>query len=222
MGELRVHSIPLGAFQTNCHILEDVERREAVVVDPGDEGEELLAFIKKLGVRVVAIWNTHAHLDHIGANAALQKATGAPLSIHRLSAPALGSAVLSGAAMFGFPFTPSKADILWNGGEVLEVLGRKWLVRHNPGHSVGCCSIICEAENLMIGGDLLFQGAIGRTDLPGGSPEVMTASLRALFNDWGKDEWTVLTGHGDNTTIGEERTSNFLVRLALSEGLVET
>ncbi|CAN5323475.1 MBL fold metallo-hydrolase [soil metagenome] len=216
---LEIHSIPVGPIQANCHILRDSETGRMVVVDPGDDAEEIAKYLKRLGGTVEAIWNTHGHIDHINGNAGVKAANGAPISIHESVAQALESPILSGASWTGIPFNPSKADHTWKGGEILDALGREWSVRHAPGHSLGCCLITCEGEKLMVGGDVLFAGSIGRTDLPGGNPAVMTETLRMLFSGWAKDEWTVLPGHGDSTTIGAERRSNPYVREALGPGL---
>ena len=216
---LEVHSFPLGDFQTNCHILQNPTTKEIVVVDPGEEPEEILAFLKRIGGKVVEIWNTHGHIDHINANKPVADATGAPISIHELEAEWLQSATLNLGAFVNYPFIASQASRLWKGGDELEALGVKWKVYHSPGHSPGLCAIVSAEEKLMIGGDLLFRGSIGRYDFPGSSAAQMTASLRALFNDWGKDDWKVLSGHGDETTVGYERKTNMLVREALTRGL---
>ncbi len=211
---LEVHSIPTGPLQANCHILRNPESNRILVVDPGDDPEELLAFVNKIGGEVEAIWNTHAHIDHVNANGPLAEATGAPISIHRLEAPFLSDPVRSGATWIGIELRPSRATHEWDDGQELHGLGRQWTVHHSPGHSPGSCAIVCREESLVLGGDLLFQGSIGRTDLPGGSPEEMARSLRRMCEEWGRDSYRVLTGHGPNTTIGQERMGNqFLLYL---------
>ncbi len=208
---IEVHSIPVGFFQTNCHILHHPERKEIVVVDPGDEASILIEFIEKLDGDLVEIWNTHGHFDHINANAELIEKYRAPLSIHELEADWLQSADKCLASMAGLPFKPSKADRIWKGGDEFEALGEKWRVYHNPGHSPGSCSIVCDAQNIMMAGDFLMQGTLGRCDLPMGNEQDMIRSMRALFNDWGKDSWRVYSGHTPMTTIGRERVANDLV-----------
>ncbi|MBI1290703.1 MBL fold metallo-hydrolase [bacterium] len=216
---LQVHQLTVGPLEENCYFLVNEDRREAIVVDPGDEGAVILSHIKNLGVRVSAIWNTHAHFDHIGANAVVAAQTGAPILIHAIEAPWLESEMLCGAALFGAPFVPSKATGTWADGDQFEALGTQWIVRHAPGHSPGLCALISNDEKLVVGGDLLFKGSVGRMDLPGGSAAAMTQSLRSLFNDWSKDDFRVLPGHGPVTTIGQERKSNWLVQEALGPGL---
>lgn len=215
---LTIQPLTVSPFQSNCYLVQNPESREIIVVDPGGDGAIILDAIEKLGGKVVAIWNTHGHIDHINANAAVKDAHGAPITIHEIEAPWLESEMLCGAALFGIPFHATKADHLWKGGEEFTALGCQWKVYHVPGHSPGSCAIVCDEENIFLGGDLLFRGSIGRMDLPGGSPAQMTGSLRGLFNDWGKDEWRVYCGHGPATSIAEERAGNFLVREALQHG----
>jgi glyoxylase-like metal-dependent hydrolase (beta-lactamase superfamily II) len=216
---LTIHSFPLGPLQTNCHVLVEESGQNAVVVDPGEDAGQLLQFLRQRDLTVVAIWNTHAHFDHIGANQPLREATGAPIHIHPDEAEWLTSPMLCGAALFGMPFIPSSADVLWEDGEEFEALGCRWKVHHTPGHSPGSCVVICESEGVVVGGDLLFAGSIGRMDLPGGSSAEMTQSLRRFFQQLAQDHWKVLVGHGENTTVGRERKSNRLVQLALGPGL---
>jgi hydroxyacylglutathione hydrolase len=205
---LKIHSIPTGPLQANCHVLQSTESKELVVVDPGEDGAELIEFFKSLGGRISQIWNTHAHFDHIGANADVKAYSGAPISIHESEAECLESALKSGAALFGMPFVPSKADRRWRDGDVVEALGLSWTIHHAPGHSRGMCTIVCEAEKLVIAGDLILMNSIGRTDLPGGDERLMASSLRAFFEGYTKDDWTVLCGHGANSTVAKERRSN--------------
>ncbi len=212
--KLEVHSIPVGPLQANCHILRDPESGKITVVDPGDDPEELLAFLERLGGEVEAIWNTHAHIDHINANAPLAEATGASISIHGIEAPFLSDPVLSGSTWTGIELRPSHATHEWEDKQEIRGLGRNWTIHLSPGHSPGSCAIVCEEEELVLGGDLLFQGSIGRTDLPGGSPAAMARSLRRMAEEWGRDSYRVLTGHGPETTLGHEQATNqFLLYL---------
>ncbi|MEO8377227.1 MAG: MBL fold metallo-hydrolase [Candidatus Sumerlaeota bacterium] len=213
---LEIHSITTGPFQENCHILQNPATMEIVVVDPGDDAPELTDFLQRLGGRVVAIWNTHGHIDHIGANAAVQRETSAPISIHEMEQEWLGSAMLCGAAIFGIPFEPSKAETLWKGGETISALGCEWKVRHAPGHSPGMCTISCDAENLIIVGDLIMMNSIGRTDLPGGDERAMAKSLSEFFK-YAKPDWRMLCGHGDRSTVQKEIRLNENARYMISE-----
>ena len=214
---LEVHTIAVGPLQANCHIVANRETGEAVVVDPGDEAETILDFAKAEKLRVVAIWNTHAHIDHINGNAGVQAATGAPISIHRIEADWLASPVLTLAVWAGVVFHPSRADVLWSGGETIHLLGREWRVHHAPGHSPGGCVVASAGEGFLLGGDLLFQGSIGRVDLPGGDPVAMMRSLRSMFTDWATDDNQIVHGgHGPACRIGQERRRNPYVLEALA------
>lgn len=206
------HTLSVGPLGANCHILHNEPTNELVIVDPGDDAETILEFVEKLGGKVVAIWNTHAHIDHVNANAGVKKETGAPISIHELEADWLGSAEKTLAVWAGVTFHPSSADKTWKDGDEINALGLTWKIRQTPGHSPGMSCIVSEEAGLILGGDLLFSGSIGRMDLPGGSEEEMVASLKGLFSQWGKDTMVVLSGHGPATTIGQERRSNFLLR----------
>jgi glyoxylase-like metal-dependent hydrolase (beta-lactamase superfamily II) len=215
---LSIHSFPTGPVQANCHILHDVERDEFLIVDPGDDAPDIIAFARRLGGRCVAIWNTHSHFDHVSANADVQAAMKAPISIHAIEAANLGSTMLSRAALFGLPFTPSKADVLWQDGDVIQALGRGWKVHLAPGHSPGSVVLACAEEKLALAGDVLFRDSVGRTDLPGGSAPVLRDTLRLLLGEWTADDWRVLVGHGAETTIGRERARNPFVADALGSG----
>lgn len=212
---LRVYTIPTGPLQANCHVIHNGDSGEIVVADPGDDGRELWDFTQSLPGRVVEIWNTHGHIDHINGNGAVHELSGAPISIHELEADWLCSEVLCGAAWLGIDFHPSRADRTWRGGEELEALGCRWVVRHVPGHSPGSCALVCAEGKLVIGGDLLFRQSIGRTDLPGGDYDRMMDSLRCFFGGWVSDDMQVLCGHGPSTTVGEERRRNPFVAEAL-------
>lgn len=215
---LKIHSLTVSPFQSNCHLVQNEELGEMIVVDPGDDAPVIIDKINSLQGKVTEIWNTHGHIDHINANAPVKEKYGVPLSIHEIEAPWLESEMLCGAALFGLPFHPSKAETTWKGGEEFQALGHSWKTYHVPGHSPGSVLIVCDEENVVLAGDLVFRGSIGRMDLPGGSPEDMTRSLRSLFDDWGRDEWRIFCGHGPSTTVGTERVQNPLVREALERG----
>lgn len=217
---LEIHGITVGPFQENCYFLIDKGSGDMVIVDPGDEPDRLLEMRRRLGNgRIVEIWNTHGHIDHINANAAIKgNSDGAPISIHEIEEEWLQSAELNLAAMAGLPFVPSTADRTWQGGETLHAVGREWEIHHVPGHSPGMCAIVCREEKIMLGGDLLFAGSIGRYDFPTSEPKAMIESIRGLFTEWGEDDWTVYPGHGPETTVGHERNTNVLVKAILEEG----
>jgi glyoxylase-like metal-dependent hydrolase (beta-lactamase superfamily II) len=200
----------------NCHLLHQTDSDEIIIVDPGDDAPIILETVGRIGGRVVAIWNTHAHIDHVNANAAVAAATGAPISIHSAEADWLGSPLKTLAAWAGVPFHPSRATHLWQDGQELDALGTQWRVLHTPGHSPGLCCLMAAGAGLVIAGDLVFRGSIGRTDLPGGDPGAMEESLRRFFGGWAPDSATILCGHGGATTVAQERRTNPFVREALA------
>lgn len=197
--------IPMTPFVTNCYVLRDDE--SALVIDPGDVTGELLEAID--GYTVKTVVNTHCHCDHCGGNAEILERTGAELVCHEAELPLLRSLERQGM-MFGVPFAPSPdPDRFLNEGDTVEVGSVKLEVRLAPGHSPG--HLILVGDGFVIGGDVLFAGSIGRTDLPGGSYEQLMESIRTKMLTL-PDETVVYSGHGPETTIGVERHTNpFLV-----------
>jgi hydroxyacylglutathione hydrolase len=197
----------VGPFAENSYFLVDEPSREAVAVDPGDEPERLLEIVKRHDLRVKWILNTHGHLDHVGAVAALQEATGAPFRIHEADL-FLVEAIPEQAALFGLSPPPiprvdghlKEGDVftVGNGALRIEVL-------ETPGHSPG--SVTLRAGHDLIVGDALFAGSIGRTDLPGGDTETLLRSIREKLLGF-PDDTRVHPGHMGSTTIGRERRTN--------------
>jgi hydroxyacylglutathione hydrolase len=198
---LDILSFALTPFVTNCFVLREGD--EALVVDPGDVSPELLVAIE--GYRVNTIVNTHAHCDHCGGNAEILRRTGAALACHKDDIPLL-EVIEQQGMMFGVPFPPSPApDRLLEEGDTVTIGGIGLEVRHTPGHSPG--HIVLVGDGFVIGGDVLFEGSIGRTDLPGGNHGQLIESIRTkLFTL--PDDTVVYSGHGRPTTIGRERLSN--------------
>lgn len=194
-------------FVTNCYVVRD--RDEALVIDPGDETPELVEALR--GVSVRAVVNTHCHCDHSGGNAALVARTKAPLLIHRDDLPLLRILEEQGR-MFGVPFEASpEPDGFLSEGDTIEVGGAMLRVLHAPGHTPG--HIVLVGEGMVLAGDVLFAGSIGRTDMPGGSYPQLLASIRTKLLTL-PDDTVVYSGHGGPTTIGDERRTNpFLVGL---------
>lgn len=196
---------PLTPFYTNSYVLKD--NGEAIIVDPGEASPRLLRSVEDS--KVTLIVNTHCHCDHAGGNAGVKAATGAPLAIHREELPLLESLPQQGL-MFGVPFPPSPPpDRFLKEGEEIQVGNVTLRVLHTPGHSPG--HIALAGPGFVVAGDVLFAGSIGRTDLPGGSYPQLLASIRTKLLTL-PDDTVVYSGHGPETTIGEERASNpFLV-----------
>jgi glyoxylase-like metal-dependent hydrolase (beta-lactamase superfamily II) len=203
-----IHEIlPVGPLQCNCSVIGDEITREAIVIDPGDDIEQVLALVRKHNLQVKQIVITHAHIDHVGGAMKLRAATGAPILLNQNDYALLKMLDVQ-AGWIGVP-TPGKVEIDQSLGQTDTVKAGSLAaqVLHTPGHTEGSICLYFPAENKLIAGDTLFAGSIGRTDLPGGSYERILHSLheRVLVLP---DETVVVPGHGPLTTIGEERESN--------------
>lgn len=192
-------------FQENCYIVGCPKTMEGIIIDPGDEAERLLAAIADSKITIKAIVNTHAHLDHVGAVEPIKKELGVPFHLHADDEDML-KMLPQQALMFGLtpPEVPKVDAYLEDGGEVSfgEIVLK---VIHTPGHSRGGVTVVSEKAAFV--GDCLFAGSIGRTDLYGGSYEVLISTIREkLFTLPG--EVVVYSGHGENTTIGHEKQFN--------------
>lgn len=199
---MTVEYYPVGAYQANCVFWSDGNGHLAVI-DPGDEAERLLARLRERGEQVAAILLTHAHFDHLLAVRELQAATGAPLYLHVLDAPALTRPELSLLPAARRPYALT-ADRLLHEGDTVAVGALSLTVLHTPGHTPGSCCY--SAEGVLAAGDTLFAGSRGRTDFPGGDDADMRNSLRRLAAL--PDAVRVIAGHGEETTVGWERTHN--------------
>ena len=199
--------IPVGILQCNCSIFGDEQSHEAVVIDPGDEIQRILAILAKHQLRVKAIIITHAHIDHIGGAQKLKAATGAPVYMNAKDQPL--SEHLDTQAAWLRMATPerTKIDVDAREGEKVVLGPAEFQVLHTPGHTQGSISLWIPAENKLIAGDTLFLDSIGRTDLPGGDYQQILRSIHDKLLPLG-DTTVVIPGHGPNTTIGRERARN--------------
>jgi len=211
---VEVRELTVGAVQENCFIFRRDGETRALIVDPGDEAERILAPVRELELDVEAILLTHCHFDHIGAVAPVAEATGAPVYCPEIEVPVLAD-IMSYVPWPGFgPFESYDADETVTGGERLELAGFDIDVIFTPGHSPGHVTYSIPGEAAMFSGDVLFQGSIGRTDLPGGDAPTLLASIAGLV-DSHPPETAVYPGHMGNTTLAAERASNpFLAQLA--------
>jgi glyoxylase-like metal-dependent hydrolase (beta-lactamase superfamily II) len=209
-----VRMFTVGPVAENSYIFRRDGAREALIVDPGDEADKLLAAIEGLEVDLKAILLTHTHFDHVGAVAPVAKATGAPVYCPELEVPVLQD-IMAYVPWPGFgPFESWDPEHTVKGGERLELAGFEIDVIFTPGHSPGHVTYAIEDEAALFAGDVLFQGSVGRTDLPGGDHAVLMASIAGLLERY-PDETTVHPGHMGITTLGRERAANpFLTDLA--------
>lgn len=204
---MKLWTKPLGPLQTNAYVLTNGQG-EGVIIDPGMNPEELLAYVQELKIQAILL--THAHFDHIGGLEEVRQKTGAPVYIHSLERDWLTDAAKNGSdrwPMVTAPITCQPAENTLKHDEVLELIGLSIRVLHTPGHSPGSVSYYMEGEGLVISGDALFAGSIGRTDLPGGDYDTLIKSIKEyLFNL--PDQTVVYPGHGPETSIGQEKKYN--------------
>jgi glyoxylase-like metal-dependent hydrolase (beta-lactamase superfamily II) len=208
-----IHEIlPVGPLQCNCSVIGDDVTREAMVIDPGDNIDDVLALVEKHNLQVKQIVITHAHIDHVGGAMKLRAATGAPILLNQNDYALLKMLDVQ-AAWIGMK-NPGKVEVDNDlaQSDTLRAGSLTANVIHTPGHTEGSVCLYFPAESKLIAGDTLFAGSIGRTDLPGGSMEKITKSLHEKVLAL-PDDTLVVPGHGPLTTIGEERESNpFLVK----------
>ncbi|MCE6073900.1 MBL fold metallo-hydrolase [Agrobacterium vitis] len=209
MGQLQAGIIPVTPFQQNCTVFFDSETKEGVVVDPGGDVEEILRMVKENGITLKEIWLTHGHLDHAGGAEDLKDALGIQIiGPHRDDKPLL-DALEGQSARFNLPIklrnvTP---DRFLEEGDVVGFSGHEFEVLHCPGHAPGHVVFFNRAQNFAHLGDVLFNGSIGRTDLPGGNHQQLLASIRDKVLPLG-DDVGFICGHGPGSRIGDERRSN--------------
>ena len=202
-----LETFPVGPLRCNCTILGDETSHEAIVVDPGDNIPDILARLRKHGLTLRQIIVTHAHIDHVGGAAVLRRATGAPVLLHQHDLGLLEMMEMQ-AGWLGVP-TPEivPPDASADDGTIIGLASFPGQVLHTPGHTPGSICLLFPKENLLLAGDTLFAGSIGRTDLPGGDGRQILDSLRGRLLVL-PDSIRVVPGHGAETTIGEEKQSN--------------
>jgi glyoxylase-like metal-dependent hydrolase (beta-lactamase superfamily II) len=210
-----VRMFTVGPVQENCFVLRQTDAGTALIVDPGEEADRLLSAVDELGIeKVEAILVTHTHFDHVGAVAPVAQATGAPVYCPELEREVLAN-IMDYVPWPGFgPFESYEADHTVAGGETLELAGMKIEVLFTPGHSPGHVTYAIRDERALFSGDVLFQGSVGRVDLPGGDWPTLLSSIQSLVDEF-DPETVVYPGHMGITTLDRERATNpFLRELA--------
>ena len=199
-----VLTLPVGMLEANCYVVAAEEGAEAVAIDPGGDAEVIVAAAQAQGLRITHILDTHGHPDHTAGNCDLKAATGAKLYFHEADR---GMIEGSGRewALTGLVHVPCKADATLSDGEDVQVGALTLRVVHTPGHTPGgCCFAV---EDALFTGDTLFAGSVGRTDFPGGDMRTLEASLARIVELF-PDETVLYPGHGEATTLGEEKATN--------------
>jgi glyoxylase-like metal-dependent hydrolase (beta-lactamase superfamily II) len=205
---LEIVPFTLGPAQTNAYLVADSETRDAAVIDPAWDGHLILAAARQRGWRIAHLWYTHAHFDHIGGAGAIADALN-PLPIVALHP---NDHVLwragGGGALFGFDIDPGpEPTIDFYQGQILRLGRVEFEIRFTPGHTPGHCILYVALAGVCFCGDVIFAGSVGRADLPGGSWEQLEHSIRTQVFTL-PDETRLLSGHGPETTVGEEKMSN--------------
>lgn len=205
---LEIITLTLGPVQTNAYLIADPQSGEAAVIDPAWDGDLILQECRRRGWRVTNIWLTHAHFDHLGGSAAVADGSSPmpPVGLHPDDYTLWR--MQGGAPLFGLKIDPGPeptVDLLH--GMLLHLGGSQLEVRHAPGHTPGHVILVCAAEKLAFCGDVIFQGSIGRTDLPGGDYDTLIESIQQQILSL-PDETRLLCGHGPETTVGAERRDN--------------
>lgn len=195
----------VGPLGCNCYIIADERTRETLLVDPGDEPDRIIDFVHENSLNVKFIVFTHAHFDHVGAVSDIKQKTGAPIIIHH-DEQEIYRGTREQAASWGFELGEfPKPDMLVSEGDILEIGDLKFKIIHTPGHSPG--SICLLGKDILITGDTIFAGSVGRTDLHGGDMLQLKNSFKRLMSL--SEEIKILPGHGPETTLGREKTENF-------------
>lgn len=200
-------------FNSNCYFIRPKNGNETYIIDPGGDADLILEWIHRNKAEVKGIWLTHGHLDHLGAVAEVNRKLKVPVSIHRIEKEWCSDARLNGSQAFGMDYDSFQPTHLWEDNDEFEALGSVWRIMLTPGHSPGSVCIINREAGIAFSGDLILGGATGRTDLPGGNQGELFSSLKRLFTD--EKELVLHPGHYGETSMLQERRSNYYVQLAL-------
>jgi hydroxyacylglutathione hydrolase len=210
---VNVHVLPAGPIQTNAYLLSDPTRGEAILIDaPEAVWSQVLPILKKEGCRLTALWLTHGHWDHTQGAAEVKRLSGAPVVAHRADAPLIETPEVMRPLMLpGLVIEPVKVDRWVEDGDTMEAFGERVQVSHVPGHAPGSLMFYFPRAGAAFAGDALFQGNVGRTDLPGGDFGQLEKAIRTRIYTL-PDSTTVFPGHGGPTTVGDEKEGNPHVR----------
>lgn len=202
---INIQTLPVGMAQANCYLV--YNEKNALIVDPGDQADLISHTMAQLHIEPVAVLLTHTHYDHIGAVEAMREQYAVPLYVSTKEKEWLGDPNKNLSGLVGNPVRVKEAEYFFEPEETLTISDFSFTVVSTPGHSPGSVSFIFEGDEIVLSGDALFAGSIGRTDLPGSEPEKLIPGVRAeLFTL--PDHFTVYPGHGEWTTIGKEKKSN--------------
>jgi len=204
---MKIQMLTVGSLGANCYLVSCPKTKEAVVIDPGDEGKRILKTINDAGLKVKYIINTHGHHDHIGANREVKEGTQAELLIHAEDADMLANPNINLSTYLGTNYIKPTADRQLQDGDIIEFGDVSLQVIHTPGHSSGGICLYSKADKVCFTGDTLFNGSVGRTDLPRGNYTILMKSLREKLINL-PDKVTIYPGHGPKSTIGEEKLIN--------------
>jgi len=213
---MKIHKFVFGPFSENTYVLEDSISKKCIIVDPGmygtDEHQRFSTALKELGLTPELLLNTHCHIDHVMGNRYVMDQHGLAPHAHKLAEKTLEMAALS-AQVYGLDYDQSP-DLITDleHGNILEFHGHKLVVLFTPGHAMGHVVFYNKTENYVIGGDVLFQGSVGRVDLPGCNAKDLENSIKEHLYTL-PENTIVYSGHGPETTIGQEKTSNYFVTM---------
>lgn len=205
---VRIKRFTLGIAQTNAYLIGDTETAQAIVIDPVDDAQRIYQAAQNEGWTIALILATHGHFDHVLASRDLKALTGAPFRIHEADLPLLHALPMQGMHFFNTPFPEAaEPDSLLTDNEAIDVGNIHLTTAFTPGHAPGHMAFIMADHDIVFSGDALFAGSIGRTDLPGGDHDLLIASITHRLLTL-PDTMRVLSGHGPETSIGHERTTN--------------
>jgi hydroxyacylglutathione hydrolase len=210
MKSLEIITLPLGPVSTNCYLIADRETKVAAVIDPAWDGNFILSEAKKRDWRIGELWYTHAHFDHFGGAAAVARMTNPTIALHPLDRGLWE--LKGGATLFGFDIEPGpEPGMALFHHQILRLGQVEFEVRHTPGHTQGHVVFYCASEEVLFSGDLVFKGGVGRTDLPGGNWEMLVKSIQEQVYTL-PEATLVLSGHGEYTSVGDEKRENPFVK----------